>query len=219
MRSRGGVLGRVGHDTQAMGDIPQLDGLRILAADEDERTLAQTDRLLSELGHSVTAHATAVAQAGDAIAREDPDLSVVVVDGDDEHALDLIEEIGEYARGPIVALVCDHEPDFVSRAAARGIDAYARPRFRDEVQGAIELALRRHERSARLSEQVEQLESALQRRGTIERAKGILMERHSLDDREAFDLLRRQARGSNRRVVDLAHAVADGHALLPRGAD
>jgi len=201
-----------------MTDAPQPDGLRICVADEDEKTLAQTERLLSGLGHTVSAYATAISQAGDIIVREDPDLSVVVVN-DDEHALDLIEEIGEYARGPIIALISDCGPGFVSRAIERGIYAYARPQFRDEVQGAIELALRRHQESARLTEQVGQLEGALQRRGTIERAKGILMERHSLDDRGAFELLRRQARGSNRRVVDLAHAVANGHALLPRSGD
>ena len=134
---------------------------------------------------------------------------------DDEHALDLIEEIGEYARGP------DHRAARRARADVRQPRRRARdlrlraPALRDEVQGAIELALRRHAERARLTEQVEQLESALERRGTIERAKGILMERHGVDDRQAFELLRQHARRTNRRVVDLARAVADGHALLP----
>lgn len=199
-----------------MGDAPQLEGLRVLAADEDAQTLAQTDALLSQLGHEVTAHAVNVSQAGELIASEDPDLSVVVVDDDDEHALDLIDEICEYARGPIIALVSGHESDFVSRAAERGIYAFARPHFREEVQGAIELAVRRYAERKSLNEQVEQLESALDRRGTIERAKGILMERHSVDAHGAFELLRGQARSSNQRVVDLARAITDGHALLPK---
>jgi response regulator NasT len=50
----------------------------------------------------------------------------------------------------------------------------------------------------------------------IERAKGILMERHSVDDRAAFELLRDHARSGNRRVVDVAQAVLEGHALLPK---
>jgi AmiR/NasT family two-component response regulator len=194
-------------------------GLRILAADEDEATLQVVDQILAQLGHTVTAHAVTVKEAASIIASEDPDLSVVVVHDDDEHALDLIEEINEYARGPVIALLGEHEPEFVSAAAERGIDAFARPRFDAEVQGAIELAMRRHAERARLTEQVEQLESALERRGTIERAKGILMERHAVDERQAFELLRQQARRSNRRVVELAHAVADGHALLPGRAE
>jgi len=51
---------------------------------------------------------------------------------------------------------------------------------------------------------------------TIERAKGILMERHSFDDRRAFELLREHARSSNRRVVEVALSVTEGHALLPK---
>ncbi len=202
-----------------MGDSPQLEGLKVLAADEDEQTLAQTNALLSELGHTVTAHAIGIAEAGDLIVTENPDLSVVVVDDDDEHALDLIEEIGEYARGPIIALVAGHDSGFISRAAERGIYAFARPHFHAEVQGAIELAMRRHEESTRLTTQIEQLEGALERRAAIERAKGILMERHGVDDHSAFEMLRQKARGSNRRVVDLARAVADGHALLPKARD
>jgi len=202
-----------------MGDAPTTDGLRILTADEDQSTLEQTQRMLEALGHTVTAKVTVVAKLADLIALEDPDLSIVVVDNDDAHALELIEEIAEFARGPILALISAHDPGFVSRAAEHGIYGFARMNFLDEIEGAIEVAVRRHGETSRLSEQVEQLESALERRGTIERAKGILMERHGIDERAAFELLRRQARKSSRRVVELAHAVSDGHALLPGARD
>ena len=76
--------------------------------------------------------------------------------------------------------------------------------------------MRRYRETAHLAEKVEQLEGALERRVVIERAKGILMERHSADEREAFELLRDHARTSSRRVVDVAQSVLDGHALLPR---
>lgn len=198
-----------------MSDDIRTKSLRILAADEDESTLRATDELLAGLGHAVTAHAVTPTQASELIARDDPDLSVVVVHDDDDHALDLIEEINAYARGPLIVLLASHESHFVSNAADRGIDAFARPEFDDDVQGAIELVMKRHAEKAQLMEQVQQLESALQRRGAIERAKGILMERHNVDERQAFELMRQQARRSNRRVVELAHAVADGHPLLP----
>jgi AmiR/NasT family two-component response regulator len=210
----------IGHDTHTryggrMSDDTTTEGLRVLASDEDEQTLRETDEILTGLGHTVIAHAVNVAEAAEHIVREDPDLSVVVVHADDDHALNLIEEISEYARGPIIALLGAHESGFVRSAAERGIDAFARPRFLEEVRGAIELAMRRHAETTRLAEQVEQLEGALERRAMIERAKGILMERHGVDERQAFDLLRQQARRSSRRVVELAHAVAAGHALLP----
>jgi response regulator NasT len=42
------------------------------------------------------------------------------------------------------------------------------------------------------------------------------MERHSIDDQEAFQRLREVARSGGRRVVDVSQAVLDGHTLLPK---
>jgi response regulator NasT len=182
------------------------EGLRILAADEDREALRKTAEILDRLGHSVTATAVDLAEVTEAVAREDPELSVVVVHNDDEHALDLIEEIAAFAGGPVIVLMGEEEGDFVERAAKRGIYA-----------DAIEVAMRRHAEASHLSQQVGRLETALERRALIERAKGILMERHGIGDREAFDRLRAHARSRNRSVVDLASAITDGHALLAEG--
>jgi hypothetical protein len=50
----------------------------------------------------------------------------------------------------------------------------------------------------------EQLQTALDSRGVIERAKGALMERERLDDQEAFTHLRRAARSSGRKLSEVA---------------
>jgi AmiR/NasT family two-component response regulator len=190
------------------------DGLRILAADEDREALERTARTLDRLGHSVTATAIDLAEVTEAVAREDPELSVVVVHDDDEHALDLIEEISAFSGGPVIALVSGEPGDFVERAAQRGIYAAARDGDEGALHDAIEIAMRRHGESTRLAEQVDRLETALERRALIERAKGILMERHGITEREAFDRLRAHARSRNRTVVQVADAVTDGHTLL-----
>jgi response regulator NasT len=109
-------------------------------------------------------------------------------------------------------------PRTIARAADRGIAGYVDSWDPEDVQGAIDVAMRRHREQQRLHEKVEQLESALERRAVIERAKGILMERHRLVEREAFELLRDHARSSSRTVVEIAQAVLDGHALLPKSA-
>jgi AmiR/NasT family two-component response regulator len=191
-------------------------GLKVLAADEDEQALEGTEALLRELGHEVTAIAVSVDEAAQAIARVEPDVSIVVVHTNDDHALDLIEEIGEFATGPVIALLPTEDPGFVTQAAERGIFAYAGRPTAASVQGAIEVALRRGDEARKLTEQVERLEGALERRAVIERAKGILMERHAVDERQAFERLRSHARANSRPVVEMAQAVADGHLLLPK---
>ncbi len=191
------------------------DGLRVLAADEDSAALDRLAALLHQLDHTVCAYAVEVAEVADRVAEEDPDVSIVVLHDDDDHALALIEEIGAYASGPVIALTLEEDPAFVARAAERGIAAQARPTEAGAVQSAIELALRRHAEVERLEAKVDELEGALARRAVIERAKGILMERHGIDDRAAFERLRAHARAERRRVVDVAAAVADGALELP----
>jgi GAF domain-containing protein len=62
----------------------------------------------------------------------------------------------------------------------------------------------------------EQLQTALDSRGLIERAKGALMERERLDEQEAFTHLRRAARSSGRKLSEVAAEVAAGQPL-PKG--
>jgi response regulator NasT len=190
--------------------------LRVLLADENEDALRRLHEVLSRLGHEVTPYAVSVREAVELIATEDPQVAIVVVHDDDEHALALISEAVEYASGPVIAQMPDADVAFLARAADVGIAAYAESMDPESIQGAIEVAVRRHREIEQLGEKVQQLEGALARRGVIERAKGIIMERHSVGEREAFELLRDQARTSSRRVVEIAQAVLDGHALLPK---
>jgi AmiR/NasT family two-component response regulator len=190
--------------------------LRVLIADEDESALRRLHEVLAGLGHEVTPYAVSVHDAVELIANEDPQIAIVVVHNDDEHALALIGEAVEFASGPVIAQMPDADVDFLSRAAERGISAYVESLDPESVQGAIEVAVRRYREAQQLHEKVDQLEGALARRGVIERAKGILMERHGVSEREAFDLLRDHARTAGRRVVEVAQAVLDGHALLPK---
>lgn len=188
--------------------------LRILAADQDRQALTGTAAVLQSLGHEVTALAVGVREAAEQIAADEPDLAVVVLHDDAEHALELIDEISEYATGPVIAVAARPDASFAQAAAERGIDAVAAPARPETIQAAIEVAVRRKAERRALAEQIDQLESALARRAVIERAKGILMERFGLSDRAAFERLRAHARSQGRTVVAVAQAVSDGHALL-----
>ncbi len=84
----------------------------------------------------------------------------------------------------------------------------------DDVEdwpGSIDIVLRRFA-------EYHDLQGAFARRAVIERAKGILMERHSIDADAAFEKLRERSRIDNRKLIDLAAAVVDGHLLLPKQA-
>src|SRR5829696_1233255 len=132
--------------------------LRILVADEDKAALNELGTVLERLGHEVAPYAVSVGEAIELIGTEDPDLAIVMVHHDDDHALALIQETVEYASGPVIAQSRDSDVSFVSRAAERGISAWIESTAPEVVQGAIEVALRRYEETRRLETKVEQLE-------------------------------------------------------------
>ena len=180
----------------------------MLVADEDKPALDDISAILRSLGHEVVGRATSPAGASEAIAEEDPQVAMVKLHADDEHALDLIEELIEVGGCPVVALLDSEDPDFIARAAERGIIAYAQPVDQESVRSSLEIAVRRFAELSELGDAVGKLEDAIVRRATIERAKGILMERHGVSEREAFEMLRTEARSNNRRVYDVADEVA-----------
>lgn len=93
------------------------------------------------------------------------------------------------------------EPDRQARRAARNGTPAAPDETAPDPRDAELAALHRT---------VAQLEHALAARVSIERAIGVLAERHGRTPREAFEELRRQARSQGRPAADLAAEVLDG---------
>jgi len=142
-------------------------------------------------------------------ARERPDVALVGLGESSTHALGLIEKIVQEAACPVIALLHAPDPAFVKEASKRGVFAYIVDAEAVDWQSSIDIVLRRFA-------EYHDLEGAFGRRALTERAKGILMERHSVDESAAFDMMRSHSRSTNRKLVDIASAVVDGHRLLPK---
>ncbi len=186
----------------------EAENLRVLVADEVQERLKRTAAIVLELGHVVVARETVVSRVGEATRRERPDVALVELDRSQAHALELISRIVKEAACPVIAMIDAEDPDFVREAAQRGVFAYIADGENDELQSSLEIVLRRFR-------EYQNLEGAFGRRAMIERGKGILMERHQIDEGQAFEMIRAHARRMGRRVVEVAEAVVDGHLLLP----
>jgi AmiR/NasT family two-component response regulator len=192
----------------------ETDHLRVLIANERRDRLALVAPIVAALGHEVIAREIDVDEVGPVTARERPDVALVGLGESSEHALVLIEKIVQEASCPVILLIHEANPGFVREASKRGIFAYitsGEDEDGPEWQSSIDIVLRRFA-------EYHDLEGAFGRRAVTERAKGILMERHSVGEDAAFQLLRAHARSKNRKLVDVATAVVDGHALLPKQA-
>jgi response regulator NasT len=168
--------------------------LRVLVADEDRDQLEPVGEALEELGHEVIALAVEPGETARATHEHRPDLAIVALHEDSEHALELIGEIVAEATCPVCLLAADPSREFLSAAARRGVFAHLDSTDPTELQGGIDIAVERFR-------QFRELLGAFDRRARIERAKGVLMERHGIADDEAFDRLRRQARDTRRPIM------------------
>jgi AmiR/NasT family two-component response regulator len=191
---------------------PQLDrtdNLRILIANERKDRLELVVPIVAALGHEVIAREINIEDVGAITARERPDVALVGLGASSEHALGLIDKIVREAACPVIALLHSPDPAFVKEASKRGVFAQISDTDTDDWQSSIDIVLRRFA-------EYHDLEGAFGRRALTERAKGILMERHSIDEDSAFEMLRERSRIDNRKLIDLAAAVVDGYRLLPR---
>jgi AmiR/NasT family two-component response regulator len=181
--------------------------LRILIANERKDRLERIAEIVTGLGHEVISRELEVSDVASATEREHPDLAFVGLGISGEHALDMISEIVREASCPVIALLESDDAVWVNEAAKRGIFAYIVDGRADQMQSTIEITLRRYA-------EYSNLEGAFARRAVIERAKGIMMCRQSIDERKAFELLRSQSQRSGQKLFDIAQAVVDSHLLL-----
>jgi AmiR/NasT family two-component response regulator len=177
--------------------------LKVLVADERQKYLEPVSVAVRDLGHAVIAHEISIAKVGAATVEHRPDIAIVALHEDTDHALDLISEIVDEAVCPVIALADDASREFVAAAADRGVFGVIDSTNETELAGAIDVALQRHRQFAKLL-------NAFERRARIERAKGVLMERHALDDRAAFERIRSQARDAQRPLIDVVDELLEG---------
>jgi len=187
--------------------------LRVLILDGREERLREVTTTVTSLGHEVIGTGADLATIHEVTIAELPDVALVIVGEDSHQGLEMIRTIVREAACPVIAILDVQDREFIDQAARLGIFAsIVDGGDREEMQGSIDIALERFA-------EYHALEGAFGRRAVTERAKGILMERHSVDEQRAFEMLREHARRTNRKIVDVAESVLASHPLLASAKD
>src|SRR5881227_766447 len=144
-----------------------------------------------------------------ALAREhEPDLAIMDVKMPKLDGIEAARQILDERPIPIVMLTAYGQEELVSRAVEAGVFGYLVKPFREsDLLPALRTASARHEELAALREEAESLADALAARKSIERAKGLLMEKEGLSEAEAFGRLRKASQVSGRPMKVIAEAV------------
>jgi response regulator NasT len=178
----------------------QRETLRVLVADERRQWLESVADAVGALGHEVIAVAVETAEVARTTHEHNPDLAIVALHEDTDHALALIAEIVNEASCPVCVLAADPSLEFLSAAARAGVFSHLDSTDETELQGGIDIAVQRYH-------QFRDLLGAFERRARIERAKGVLIERHGLGPDDAFERIRTQARNERRPIMGVVDEI------------
>jgi response regulator NasT len=182
--------------------------VKVLIAEDETIIRLDLRTLLERAGFEVCAEARDGEEAV-ALAREtQPEVAVLDVKMPRLDGIEAARRILDERPIPIVMLTAYGQEELVSRAVEAGVFGYLVKPFREQdLLPAIHTARARHEELAAVREEAESLADALAARKSIERAKGLLMEKEGLTEGEAFARLRKASQASQRPLKVIAEAV------------
>ncbi len=182
--------------------------MRILIAEDETIIRLDLRDLLERAGHEVVGEARDGEEAVALALEHAPELAVMDVKMPKLDGIEAARRILEQNAIPIVMLTAYGQEELVGRAIEAGVFGYLVKPFREQdLMPAIATARARFEELAALREEAESLADALAARKSIERAKGLLMEKEGLTEQEAFERLRKASQVSGRPLKVIAEAV------------
>ncbi len=191
------------------------DKLKVLLVDEHAdraRSLAQT---LEQAGCQVVAQLVGPVDLHAALRASQPDLVIVDMDSPDRDILEDMRRIHAERPRPIVMFVEQEDSDSIRSAVRAGVAAYvvkgANP---ERIRPILEVACARFEEYQALRSELDKVRTTLADRKSVDRAKGILMEKRGMSEEEAFRTLRSMAMDQGKRLGEVARHVISAADLI-----
>jgi response regulator NasT len=182
--------------------------LRIAVADDEPDMQEYFEKILPRLGHRVVSVAENGRQLVEHCRSQLPDLVITDIKMPDMDGIEAAEEIFHSRAVPVILVSAHHDAHLIGRAESNHILAYlVKPIKQADLEPAIAIAVKRFQQFQTVHQEAADLRQALEDRKVIERAKGILMRRASLDESAAFRRLQRLASERNQKLIQIAASI------------
>lgn len=172
---------------------------------------------LLESGFNLVATLPADMFLQDRLAQLQADLIILDAESEARDTLEHVVMATRDARRPIVMFTNDNDPANARAAVAAGVSAYVVAGLSPErIRPILDVAMARFEQDQALRAELadartelKDLSTELKNRRTIDRAKGLLMQRQGLSEQAAYDRLRKAAMDKGLKVVEVAQRMLD----------
>jgi len=140
----------------------------------------------------------------------DKDIQSVVIniESPSETVFNAIGSVSRQYTVPVIVFTDTSNTRYTEEAATIGISAYIVDGFEPgRLQHIMDLANARHKEVQAIKSELEKTRLSLAERKVIEKAKGILMRRRSIDEDVAFRLMRKMAMDKNLKLAEVARNI------------
>ena len=191
------------------------NSLEIYCADtnpERRRVLAE---FLRTLGHTIGLETRSGRELIGAVAKGAPSLIIASLELSEQSAIDSLLKCADFDPVPAIIIAEDAELEKVEEALKDHVMAYlVDPVDMNDLRTTIHLVVRRFEQFQELWRENKDLKEALERRKWVERAKGVLMREHSLEEEAAYARLRKIANDRRKNIGEVAQVLVEAADML-----
>jgi response regulator NasT len=189
------------------------------AQDAEAWRIAERSRTLRigllENGCNIVAVLPADVFLPERLAQIQPDMIIVDAESQARDTLEHVVLATRDARRPIVLFTEDDDTTHVGDAIAAGVSAYVVAGLgADRVKPVLDVALARFRHEEALRRELADARAQLSERKAVERAKGVLMQRHGIGESEAHARLRKTAMDKGLKLGEVAQRILDVAELL-----
>lgn len=185
-----------------------MDKLRIVIADDESIIRLDLKETLQRMGHQVVAEAGDGRTAVDLVRQHRPDLVILDVKMPELDGVDAAKEVAQDRLAPVLLLTAYSQQDLVKRAMDAGVFAYVvKPFTESDLLPAMGMAIARFREFSSIAEEAASLSQALETRKVVDRAKGILMDKHGLREQDAFRRIQQQSMNTRKSMREIAEAI------------
>lgn len=189
------------------------------ASDLDAGTEAERSRALRigllQHGYNIVAVLPPDVFLPDRLAQIAPDMIIVDAESQSRDTLEHVVMATREERRPIVLFTNDDDTTHVGAAIAAGVTAYVVAGLAPErVKPVLDVAMARFHHEEGLRRELADARTELSDRKLVDRAKGLLISRHSLSEEEAYARLRRTAMDKGLKLAEVAQRLIDVSDLL-----